>query len=78
MKISEFMKYLDEQKSTHGDIDVVLSKVDCSYYSWNLDNVYGFKIISTHKNHFTIVINPTIIAYYKTYISCLKSKSYSC
>ena len=46
MKISEFMKYLDEQKSTHGDIDVVLSKVDCSYYSWNLDNVYGFKVIS--------------------------------
>ena len=46
MKISEFIKYLDEQKSTHGDIEVVLSKVDCSYYSWNLDNVYDFKVIS--------------------------------
>ena len=46
MKISEFMKYLDEQKSIHGDIEVVLSKVDCSYYSWKLDNVYGFKVIS--------------------------------
>lgn len=46
MKISEFIKYLDEQKSIHGDIEVVLSKVDCSYYSWNLDNVYDFKAIS--------------------------------
>lgn len=46
MKISEFIKYLEDQKTIHGDIEVVLSKVDCSYYSWNLDNVYDFKVIS--------------------------------
>lgn len=46
MKISEFIKYLDEQKTIHGDIEVVLSKVDCSYYSWDLDSVYDFKVIS--------------------------------
>lgn len=46
MKISEFIRYLEDQKSTHGDIEVVLSKVDCSYYSWKLDNVYDFKVVS--------------------------------
>lgn len=45
MKISEFIKYLDEQKTIHGDIEVVLSKVDCSYYSWNLDNINDFKVV---------------------------------
>lgn len=28
MKISEFIKYLEDQKTIHGDIEVVLSKVD--------------------------------------------------
>lgn len=46
MKISEFIKYLEEQKTIHGDIEVVLSEVDCSYYSWDLDSVYNFKVIA--------------------------------
>ena len=46
MKISEFIRYLEDQKTIHGDIEVVLSKVDCSYYSWNLGNVYDFQVIS--------------------------------
>lgn len=46
MKISQFIKYLEAYKAIHGDIDVVLAKVDCSYYSWNLDNVYNFKVIN--------------------------------
>ena len=46
MKISEFIKYLEAQRAIHGDIDVVLAKVDCSYYSWDLDNAYDFKVIS--------------------------------
>lgn len=46
MKISEFIKYLEAYSDIHGDIDVVLAKVDSSYYSWNLDNTYDFKVIS--------------------------------
>lgn len=46
MKISEFIKYLEAQKEINGDIDVVLAKVDCNYYSWDLDNAYNFKVIT--------------------------------
>lgn len=46
MKISEFIKYLEAQKEINGDIEVVLAKVDCSYYSWDLDNAYNFKVIA--------------------------------
>lgn len=46
MKISQFIKYLEAHKEIHGDLDVILAKVDCSYYSLDLDNAYDFRVIA--------------------------------
>lgn len=42
MKISEFIKYLEDQKTIHGDIEVVLSKC-------NIKSVYYQFIINIER-----------------------------